>query len=72
MFEIRKTIKKAVEEGSVVAGLGVIALSIGGWVALRAEGVGIELDPEWVATGIIAVSAAIYTGVKNWLKNRNR
>ena len=72
MFDIKKTIKKAIEEGSVVAGLGVIALTIGGWVALKAEGIGVELEPEWFATGIIAVGAAIYTGIKNWIKNRNK
>lgn len=72
MYSITKTIKKAFSEGGVVGVVGAVSLAVGVYVATQAKRAGIEIEPEWVVTGLTAIGAAVYRGVANWLKNRRK
>ena len=66
MYDIKKTIKKFWREGIAVSVIGVVAV----WLAAQAAKIGIEIEPEWIITGLTAIGAAIYTAVANWWKHR--
>ena len=69
MYDIKKTIGKIFSEGGAVSVFGVIALSIGTFVAAQAARIGIDISPEWVVIGITAIGAAVWRGLVNWYKH---
>ena len=67
-YKASVTAKKSGVEGVVIAVAGTVAV----WVAAKAAGIGIDIDPEWVIVGITAIGAAVVRGVSNWIKNRKK